>query len=275
MSDAHPSDADDAARLFSRITGTKVAATAVLLAVQPLRRSPSPAVAGPRLEWHRVALRVLDAQARPTSTQDLREAAAAHDAAVAMDLCLIRLACRWAASQPPPQRVSVELSASTLADVAAVDPVLDLLRLAHAEGISVCLELPSEQVLADPWQARRSLGKWQRAGAVVAMSGIGAAAAPLNLALHGIVSAARLDRSVVFEAAATGDRRLLDALLQLVSTLGMEAVVDGVDSAEMTQMLEGIRCWMQGFHVAPPRRVPVQTGCAARRTVATALAATS
>lgn len=171
---------------------------------------------------------------------------------------VLRSACAQAAAWldehelPRPFKLSVNLSARQLADRSLGDSVVRALENSGLPPASLGLEV-TESVLLDQ-DAVEVLTELRAHGVRIMLDDFGTGYSSLSYLRKFEVDALKIDRSFVSEL---GERRrdalLVSALVQMASALNIDAVAEGVETAQQAQMLRVLGCGLaQGFHFARP-----------------------
>ncbi|HEX6754377.1 MAG TPA: bifunctional diguanylate cyclase/phosphodiesterase [Mycobacteriales bacterium] len=153
-------------------------------------------------------------------------------------------------------RLGVALDLST-ADVLDSRLPYELARLTSQAGLSpaaIQLELAEDLLLMDPGRTRRALGQFRTLGVRLALDHYGQAAASMTRLRSMPVQELKLDRTFVAPVLASGpDAAVVKSTVTLAGTLGINALADGVDSAELLDRLTSYGCWgVQGGIVGAP-----------------------
>ncbi len=157
---------------------------------------------------------------------------------------------RWA----EPASVAINLSAQDLATDAAA---LGLVAAAHASGIPACritFEITETTLIADFDKAARALDMLKRLGARIALDDFGNGYSALRYIRALPLDEVKIDRSlaedIVDDARA---RKLLESIMALCANLGIDVVIEGVETARQVETLRAIGCVrMQGWFFTKP-----------------------
>jgi EAL domain-containing protein (putative c-di-GMP-specific phosphodiesterase class I) len=110
-------------------------------------------------------------------------------------------------------------------------------------------------VVADIETATRSLDRLKRIGVRLAIDDFGVGYASLSqLKALPPVDVLKIDRSFVEGVLSdVEDRAIVDAVIQLAASLGLETVAEGVESGDQADALRDMHCvTAQGYHFARP-----------------------
>jgi len=166
-------------------------------------------------------------------------------------------AARWARTGIR-QRIAINISTRELEQA---DFFLRLRHAMTAHGTPpVMLELEISESLAMDMDARLldQLSALRRDGVCVAIGGFGTGYSNLSRLKDLPVDRIKIDRSLVRDIATSAEARTIcSAIVGLIQGLGLEVVVEGVESQAQMDMLRVIGCTLfQGFHFDPPMREP-------------------
>ena len=174
---------------------------------------------------------------------------------VEIGVWVLREACAQAARWGDDLEIAVNVSPRQLADADFSDQVSDALAAAGLRPERLCLEVTESAVVADLETATRSLNRLRRLGVRLAIDDFGVGYASLSqLKALPPVDVLKIDRSFVDGMVAGGeDKAIVDAVIQLASSLGLETVAEGVESGDQADLLRDMRCrTAQGYHFARP-----------------------
>lgn len=164
-------------------------------------------------------------------------------------------AARWARSGLN-QRIAMNIS---MRELAQPDFFLRLRQALATHGASpTMLELEISESLAMDMEPRvlDQLRALREEGACVAIDGFGTGYSNLSKLRDLPVDRVKIDRSLVRDIAVSAEARTIcSAVVGLVQGLGMEVVVEGVESEAQMEVLRVIGCTLfQGYHLARPMR---------------------
>jgi diguanylate cyclase (GGDEF)-like protein/PAS domain S-box-containing protein len=151
--------------------------------------------------------------------------------------------------------ISVNVSPRQLASSAFVDDVRTALAASGLPAHRLCLEVTESAVIADIETASRSLERLKKLGVRLAIDDFGVGYASLSqLKSLPPVDVLKIDRS--FVGGVLGDQEdkaIVDAVIQLASSLGLQTVAEGVESSDQAVLLRDMSCrTAQGYHFARP-----------------------
>ncbi|EQB34078.1 putative bifunctional diguanylate cyclase/phosphodiesterase [Sphingobium ummariense] len=162
-------------------------------------------------------------------------------------------AARWAKAGIT-QRIAVNISTRELAQADF------FVRLAHAMEIHgtppAMLELEITESLAMEMDARvlDQLAALRRQGVQVAIDDFGTGYSNLSRLKELPVDRVKIDRSLVRDIATSAEARTIcSAVVGLIQGLGLEVVIEGIESQAQMEILRVIGCTLfQGYHLARP-----------------------
>lgn len=120
----------------------------------------------------------------------------------------------------------------------------------------LCLEITESAVMADPESAIESLQMLKQLGVKLAIDDFGVGYSSLSHLRELLpVDVLKIDRSFIDGLVLRGeDRAIVTAIVELARSLGVDAVAEGVETAEQAAVLRTMRCQVgQGFHFARPQ----------------------
>ena len=164
-------------------------------------------------------------------------------------------AARWARAGVR-QRIAINISSRELSQADF------FMRLRHAidahQAPAVMLELEITESLAMDMKARTldQIGALRREGVRIAIDDFGTGYSNLSRLRELPVDRVKIDRSLVRDIAVSAEARTIcSAVVGLIQGLGMEVVVEGVETEAQMEMLRVIGCTLfQGYHLARPMR---------------------
>lgn len=180
----------------------------------------------------------------------------------ALDLLVLRAACRLLASAPALPPTSVNVSRASLLRPGFVSAVLHTLRDHGLEGDRVLLELSEHLTLDDLELVRDDLGRLRRAGVQLVLDDLGAGATTLQHVRLLEPAWVKVDRSLVTGVDSCPDRlRTVERVVGLTSRTGAGVTAEGIETAGQASALAGVGCargqgWLFGrpvLHLATDR----------------------
>ncbi|MBB4660917.1 putative bifunctional diguanylate cyclase/phosphodiesterase [Conexibacter arvalis] len=168
-----------------------------------------------------------------------------------------RQAARWNA-QPGGEEVVVAVNLSPR-QLGASDLAATVRGALAGSGLSperLCLEITESAVMADPDAAIESLHRLKALGVKLAIDDFGVGYSSLSHLRELLpVDVLKIDRSFIDGVVRRGeDKAIVTAIVELARSLGVDAVAEGVETAEQASLLHELRCHVaQGFHFARPQ----------------------
>jgi diguanylate cyclase (GGDEF)-like protein/PAS domain S-box-containing protein len=170
-----------------------------------------------------------------------------------------RQAQRWQAIRPDgePMFVSVNLSGRQLDTSALIDNVANVLHRTGLEPNLLGLEITESVVMRDPEVSTTLLRALKDLGVRLAVDDFGTGYSSLAYLRRFPVELLKVDRAFVdgldSQSGDVEDRAIVAAVVSLAHTLGMQAIAEGVETAEQLSELRALGCDMaQGFFIARP-----------------------
>ena len=162
--------------------------------------------------------------------------------------------CAAAAHRLPPQaRRHLNLFPSTIVDI----PVQQLLGELHGDGRTgtSCIEISEQQVLGEPSYLAEAVRTFQQAGVLIAIDDVGFGRSSLESLVLLQPEIVKIDKGCVRGIGVDKSRaRLFRRLLNVIESLGAEAVAEGIESTDDLDALRvlGVK-YGQGFLLGEPR----------------------
>ena len=181
-----------------------------------------------------------------------------------LDRWVLRTACAaLAQEQRPDQHVAVNLSGRTLQEAGLVGWVRDALRSSGLPASQLTVEVVESRGLTDLPRLAERLGDLRRLGVRVALDDFGTGYSTLTWLQRLPVDVLKVDRSFTgslgSDPAASG---LVRGVLHLAAELGLQVVVEGVETEEQLAVLHQVGCRLvQGYLLGRPAAgFPAQSG---------------
>jgi EAL domain-containing protein (putative c-di-GMP-specific phosphodiesterase class I) len=149
-------------------------------------------------------------------------------------------------------RMSVNLSATDLADTTLPQRIATKLDAHGVMGQNLTLEVTETAILEDATQAHAVLTALDQMGMDIAVDDFGTGHASISR-LHGLpVTEVKIDRSFVSDTGARS-RSYLTAMVGFGQSLGLRVVAEGVEDAETLAILDTLGCDLaQGYLISRP-----------------------
>jgi diguanylate cyclase (GGDEF)-like protein/PAS domain S-box-containing protein len=169
----------------------------------------------------------------------------------------VRQAQRWQAEIPglPPLYICVNLSRRQLGHPSLVDEVAAVLDETGIDPGLVDLEITESVLMDDVELAHRALSNLHDLGVKLVVDDFGTGYSSLSYLQRFPVDLLKIDRSFVAGLGTNkGDTAIVTAVLSLAHALGMQAIAEGVETADQLAELRALGCDMaQGFYLARPQ----------------------
>ncbi len=153
-----------------------------------------------------------------------------------------------------PIGISVNLSPIQISrdDVAAA--VAGALHASGIQGRRLTLELTEGAIIQDPDRAAKALNSLKRFDVRIAMDDFGTGFTSLASLQKLPIDVLKIDQSFVGQMIADGDSTaIVRAILSLARALGLDTTAEGIDSADLAELLTELGCtYGQGFHFSEP-----------------------
>jgi EAL domain-containing protein (putative c-di-GMP-specific phosphodiesterase class I) len=180
---------------------------------------------------------------------------------------VLRETCRrvkeWQDLYPriPPLVACVNVSAGQLRYPDLLQEVNSALRESGIEGRSLVLEITESALVQHMETSMILLEELRKEGLRFALDDFGSEYSSLSYLVRLPVDFVKIDKSFVWGLGKDPKAAVIvEAIISLAHSLGLEAVGEGVESAEQLESLRGMGCdFVQGFHLArplPPEDVP-------------------
>ncbi len=150
--------------------------------------------------------------------------------------------------------MSVNLSAVQLQRDDVVSAVSSALAAANVSGERITLELTESAFISDPAGTKALLDRLKGLGVSLAMDDFGTGYSSLAYLQQLPIDILKIDRSFVSEMMVDKDKRaIVRTVLSLARALGMRTTAEGVETAEISQVLRRLGCSVgQGYYFARP-----------------------
>ncbi len=150
--------------------------------------------------------------------------------------------------------VAMNVSPREVSRIAVDELLLGGLREAGLPPAMLEIEITEETAL-DIRSVQDKLNRLSQAGVHIAIDDFGIGYSSLASLRHLQVNRIKIDRSFVTGiAASSGDQILVQAILKIGDSLGIEVVAEGVETADDLQLLQGLGCRLiQGHYFQPAR----------------------
>jgi diguanylate cyclase (GGDEF)-like protein/PAS domain S-box-containing protein len=160
----------------------------------------------------------------------------------------------WVEQFGRPLRVSVNVSARQLKSPMLAAKFKETLRVTGLPASLLELELTETALMEDPEKAARTLKELKQAGISLSIDDFGTGHSSLAYLRQFPIDSVKLDRSFLVDTVAdVNPFKLAASIINLVHTLNLSVVAEGVESAETLAFLRSSSCdEVQGYYVAKP-----------------------
>jgi diguanylate cyclase (GGDEF)-like protein/PAS domain S-box-containing protein len=154
--------------------------------------------------------------------------------------------------------ISLNVSGSQIPDGLPPKALADAIQRHGVEPSRLVLEITEGVLMRDVGKAQQWLGAVRRLGCRVYLDDFGTGYSSLSYLKRFPVDTVKVDKSFVRDMGTdTSDRALVEAVVVMARSLGMQVVAEGVESAAQLDLLRGMNCrCVQGFYFSRP--VPVE-----------------
>ena len=211
------------------------------LAYQPLMTIDSGALFG-----YEALLRWSDPTLGPVSPALFVPIAEEADMIIEIDRWVLREAVAeaavWAEHGASTPQLSVNVSPAAFTRPDFVNFVAETLATHGVPARRLSLEITERAMLSDVDWSAAVVERLRRLGARVVLDDFGTGYSSLSYLRHFPVDGIKIDRSFITDIAEPEARALVEAIIFMASTLGAQAVAEGVETAEQLRHLRGIGC---------------------------------
>lgn len=151
--------------------------------------------------------------------------------------------------------IAVNLTAIDLLDADLSERLTKLLTDHGVSPNRLCIELTESTVMADPERARSILDDIAKAGIHISIDDFGTGHSSLAYLKDLPVDEVKIDRSFIADMSVSRNSRMIaKATIQLVHSLGLRVVAEGVEDAAVHSELRGLGCdYAQGYYYGRPQ----------------------
>ena len=151
--------------------------------------------------------------------------------------------------------IAVNLTAIDLLDADLFGRITGLLEEHGVSPGRLCVELTESTVMADPERAQAILAAIAGAGVRVSIDDFGTGHSSLAYLKDLPVQEVKIDRSFIADMSVSRNNRMIaKATIQLVHSLGLQVVAEGVEDANVHSELRGLGCdYAQGYLYGKPQ----------------------
>jgi diguanylate cyclase (GGDEF)-like protein len=175
-------------------------------------------------------------------------------------LWVLRQACeqlhQWQQEFPldPPLTMNVNLSAQQLSQPHLIDEVAAILRETAIMPNTLKLEITETSIMSSPETAIATLKQLQNCGIQLCVDDFGTGYSSLSYLHRFPLDTLKIDRSFVSRIDAEVEQlEIVQAIVKLAWNLGMNVVVEGVETLKQYAQLKALRCdYAQGYFFSKP-----------------------
>lgn len=162
--------------------------------------------------------------------------------------------------------VAINVSPREMAQLAVDDIVLGMLKLRGIAPRRLQIEI-TEEVALDTHATRGRLSALSAAGVAIVVDDFGVGFSSLASLRSEYVRQVKIDRSFILDLSSSPSNEVLvDAIVQLGHSLGVQVVAEGVETQAELDVLRNLGCGLvQGYHLARPAPLPEVMAWAAAR----------
>jgi len=150
--------------------------------------------------------------------------------------------------------VSINLSVQSLSDVCMVDRVREALRAANVPPSLLEVEIPEGALMDDVETSAKVLADLHQMGVRISIDDFGTGYSSFAYLARFPVHTLKVDRSFVKEIVGNDtSHKIVKSLVRLAHSLQLTVIAEGVEDAEVTELLKRMRCDMvQGYAYGRP-----------------------
>ena len=171
-----------------------------------------------------------------------------------LTLALLRAACRDLARFPPHWRLSINVAPQQIQDESLVPNLLSILREAGVPPARLDVELTETALVSDTARARHVILALKKAGMTVTLDDFGTGYSSLSYLAEMTFDKIKIDRSFVRTLTEIPkSAKIVDAIIGLSRSLGVDTVAEGVETEQQAAMLRRLGCQTgQGYLFGRP-----------------------
>jgi len=170
---------------------------------------------------------------------------------------VLREACgqalEWTGPDETPMHVAVNVSASQLEQGSVVRDVRAALRQSGLDPSALVIEITESTLIDDSLTALRELRRLRKLGVRLALDDFGTGYSSLGRLRHLPFDIVKIDRSFVSKITLEQEGAVVQSILEMAATMGLEVVAEGVETQAQLLALRARGCRMgQGYHFSRP-----------------------
>lgn len=153
-----------------------------------------------------------------------------------------------------PVKMSVNMSAVQMFRDDVAYAVKDSIHNSHISGDRLTIELTESAFIDDPMGARKIMEALKSLDICIAMDDFGTGYSNLAYLQQLPIDVLKIDRSFVTDMINNKDKRsIVSAVLSLARSLGMQTTAEGIETKELSSILQGLGCsFGQGYYYSKP-----------------------
>jgi diguanylate cyclase (GGDEF)-like protein len=170
---------------------------------------------------------------------------------------LLRKTLQGAAAWPDNIRISFNLSALDIASPLSIMKIITVVQQSGIKASRIDFEITETAVMHNMAQATTALAALQGLGARISLDDFGTGYSSLSCIRELPLDKVKIDRSFISKIETDSAARLiLTTIIGLCGNLGLDCIVEGVETCEQAAFLRGEGCrFMQGYYFAKPMSV--------------------
>jgi len=175
-----------------------------------------------------------------------------------IDMWVLKSALRqmgiWCDKGPSLPKISINISAHQLMNVEFMDQVYNEIKSVNFSPSRVQIEVTETAKMSDVGVAAPQLKRLQQLGVLIALDDFGTGQASLTYLQRLHPDVVKIDRSFVMDVHKNhANATMVSAMTVMSHCLGLEVVVEGVETEEELEFLRQTRCdYVQGYLVSKP-----------------------
>lgn len=149
--------------------------------------------------------------------------------------------------------IAINFSCIQLRDNKYIDYLVEKLNEYHISSEYIEIEITESVLLKHDEKTIDFLGKLKENGFKIALDDFGTGYSSLNYLTYIPVDRVKLDKSLIEKFITIGNADVIESLIALIHSLGLEVVAEGVESGEKAQILINHGCdYIQGYLYSRP-----------------------
>lgn len=171
--------------------------------------------------------------------------------------CVLRQACEAVAGWVPPLSYSFNISPLQFREPRLVERIVEILEQTGMRSGSLEVEITETVFIDDAERAKSIINELRANGISVALDDFGKGYSSLSLLSQLDIDKLKIDSSFIAGCSLGGrNEKIVNSVIQLGLSLGLETTAEGVDSTEDASWLAERGCALaQGFHYSEPMPV--------------------